>query len=395
MEVKEKKPEKKCIHGIRFSKCSNCIPIGGGSELCKKEKHNFSAKRTCKGCYDEFKNKVVGSKCPEDLCPIENHNGGRKNSCKGCGTGKCEHKVLKDHCPDCNIDDKFCKNESHDEGSKGYTGKTKKTKCYSCYKIRHAEYLKNKENQIIDTEYKKTHCDDQTHNANQRLTERCFKCLPLNFCINKDHENSEKNYVIKSRCAYCTPKSQCEHKKRKDSCAICKPEKKCTHGWKYYCVTCKGKGTCVHKNIKSLCWTCSPNTTIQKKVERIIWCICNRHKPKIENNKKVKEILGCSFEDFKNYIESKMTDEMTWKNIHIDHIKPISLFNLNIEQEFMDCCHYSNLQPLHAKDNLFKRYKWNDNDEKFWNENIKGKKIFTTLLSRNYGRIYFTRNRLS
>ena len=45
---------------------------------------------------------------------------------------------------------------------------------------------------------------------------------------------------------------------------------------------------------------------------------------------------------------------MTWDNIHIDHIKPISVFNLDDEEEFLDCCHYTNLQPLLAVDNLEK-----------------------------------------
>ena len=43
---------------------------------------------------------------------------------------------------------------------------------------------------------------------------------------------------------------------------------------------------------------------------------------------------------------------MTWDDIHIDHIKPISVFDLDDENEFLNCSNYTNLQPLLVKDNL-------------------------------------------
>ena len=45
-------------------------------------------------------------------------------------------------------------------------------------------------------------------------------------------------------------------------------------------------------------------------------------------------------------------DEMAFDNIYYDHIKPVSAFNLNNKDELLDCCHYSNLQPLLANDNF-------------------------------------------
>lgn len=67
--------------------------------------------------------------------------------------------------------------------------------------------------------------------------------------------------------------------------------------------------------------------------------------------------LGCSIEFFKNYFESKFTEGMTWANHgewHIDHIEPLSGFNLEKREELLKACHYSNLQPLWAEDNLSK-----------------------------------------
>lgn len=69
--------------------------------------------------------------------------------------------------------------------------------------------------------------------------------------------------------------------------------------------------------------------------------------------------LGCSLEELKVYLESKFSVGMTWENWkidgwHIDHIIPLSKFNLTDSEEFLKACHYTNLQPLWAKENYRK-----------------------------------------
>ena len=69
---------------------------------------------------------------------------------------------------------------------------------------------------------------------------------------------------------------------------------------------------------------------------------------------------------------------MTWDNIHIDHVKPVSKFNItnNIEdKELLQCCHYTNLQPLFADENLRKSNKWSEKEDIFWRENIIEKSL--------------------
>jgi hypothetical protein len=86
----------------------------------------------------------------------------------------------------------------------------------------------------------------------------------------------------------------------------------------------------------------------------------------IKNNQKIGSSitnLGCSIDELKTYLESKFQPGMTWDNYgrngwHIDHIKPLSKFNLSDPKEFKMACHYSNLQPLWAKDNLRKGSKY-------------------------------------
>lgn len=69
--------------------------------------------------------------------------------------------------------------------------------------------------------------------------------------------------------------------------------------------------------------------------------------------------LGCSIEEFKKHLESRFQPGMTWDNYshsgwHIDHIIPLSSFDLTDEQQLKKACHFTNLQPLWASDNIKK-----------------------------------------
>jgi len=82
-------------------------------------------------------------------------------------------------------------------------------------------------------------------------------------------------------------------------------------------------------------------------------------KIQVDKNFKTMDALGCTSQEFKQHLESKFTDGMTWDNYpqwHVDHIKPISL--AKTEQEAIELSHYTNLQPLWAADNLSKGNKY-------------------------------------
>ncbi len=69
--------------------------------------------------------------------------------------------------------------------------------------------------------------------------------------------------------------------------------------------------------------------------------------------------LGCTIPAFKLYLESKFRPGMSWDNWsrfgwHIDHIKPLAKFDLTKRKQFLEACHYTNLQPLWAEENLKK-----------------------------------------
>ena len=71
------------------------------------------------------------------------------------------------------------------------------------------------------------------------------------------------------------------------------------------------------------------------------------------------KLIGCSIESLKNYLEKQFKKDMTWHNHglygwHIDHIRPCISFDLIKKSEQKKCFHYTNLQPLWAKENLSK-----------------------------------------
>jgi hypothetical protein len=70
--------------------------------------------------------------------------------------------------------------------------------------------------------------------------------------------------------------------------------------------------------------------------------------------------LGCSVAELKDYLASKFQPGMSWDNHgewHIDHIIPLSSFQLSEREQFLRACHYTNLQPLWADQNLRKTNK--------------------------------------
>lgn len=70
------------------------------------------------------------------------------------------------------------------------------------------------------------------------------------------------------------------------------------------------------------------------------------------------DYIGCDRECLLKHFESKFTEGMTWENQgkwHIDHIIPLS--SATSEEELYKLCHYTNLQPLWASDNIKKSNK--------------------------------------
>lgn len=194
----------------------------------------------------------------------------------------------------------------------------------------------------------------------QKITKTCTEC------IKKRHKYKCEHNKRKGECKYCGGSEICEHRILKRHCKQCKGSGICKHNrCRYTCTECGGKQICEHHKDKRKCKICSPNvhkiSLIRDKLKRIL-------KKKNPDDTKIIELLGCTEKYFKDFFNSKKTDET--KKYQIDHIKPCCKFNLDDEDEYNSCCHYSNIQPLTQEQNATKGNTWNDVDEQFWKEHI-------------------------
>lgn len=103
----------------------------------------------------------------------------------------------------------------------------------------------------------------------------------------------------------------------------------------------------------------------KSKRDDVLWVVSSRCRSMIGNalrtkgyikSSKTESILGCSFEEFKNHIESQFEDWMCWDNWglydgktlnlgwDIDHILPLD--SASTEEDIIKLNHYTNLQPL-------------------------------------------------
>jgi hypothetical protein len=91
------------------------------------------------------------------------------------------------------------------------------------------------------------------------------------------------------------------------------------------------------------------SSQIRKRIYEVL-----KGNPKAETTMK---LVGYSIEQLKQHLEKQFKLDMSWDNYgkwHIDHIRPCASFDLSKAEEQKKCFHYTNLQPLWAKENQIK-----------------------------------------
>jgi len=83
---------------------------------------------------------------------------------------------------------------------------------------------------------------------------------------------------------------------------------------------------------------------------------------KVDKCTHVLDLVGCTPVELKAHLTRQFTPGMSWDNFgqwQVDHIRPCASFDLTDPVQQRACFHFSNLQPLWAKDNRAKWAKYN------------------------------------
>lgn len=142
--------------------------------------------------------------------------------------------------------------------------------------------------------------------------------------------------------------------------------------YKAICSNCgKDRGLKRSRDLNRICSDCNSPPFKDKICKKIAINLRSRFSEMIRGKNKcgsaVKD-LGCSIEEFRVHLESQFEPWMNWDNYgkynknrktwHIDHIRPLSSFDLSNRSQLLKACKYTNLQPMLAKDNLSKGAKY-------------------------------------
>jgi hypothetical protein len=203
---------------------------------------------------------------------------------------------------------------------------------------------------------------------------RCSECLKN---LNKDwREKNKKWYNAKLRRRRLLKRVGSPQKPAvtEKTCKVCLESKEisCFEQNKCSCKPCRvreakerrNRNPEVHRKWRKRREEQNPSVKIANRLRQRIWQALkgkNKHKSSIT-------LTGCSMAFLVEYLESKFQPGMTWKNYgnpngdhtncwHIDHIIPCASFDLSDPEQQVKCFHYTNLQPLWAKDNIRKKDK--------------------------------------
>jgi len=228
-------------------------------------------------------------------------------------------------CKKCNSEKKLCEFRTRKDNKSGYGNN-----CKEC-------------EQKVNKEYRKFNKD--------KIKERNKKFLETHKDYFKKHyEKNKKEILIKQKNNYKNIRDKKLNYDKKYR--VANKTKIAERQKEWYD---KNKETIIKKNIYNAKKR-KENDKLYKLKISIKTNIYNSLKRKnYKKNSRTHQILGCSFEEFKNHIESKFEPWMNWDNYglyngelnygwDIDHITPNS--KAKTEEELLALNHYTNLQPL-------------------------------------------------
>jgi len=171
-------------------------------------------------------------------------------------------------------------------------------------------------------------------------------------CLNEQDKIRKKNLRIKKSETFMAKCEKCEEEKALKEFAKLK---------KFY--------------KKKICISCYPRFLTEQKNE---WCknesksninyrlkksIAARLRSVITKNDSTMNYIGCNIQYLREWFEYNFTSEMNWDNYgsywSIDHIIPVSKFDLTDEKENLKCWNWSNLMPVQLLKKVDKNHNQN------------------------------------
>lgn len=147
-------------------------------------------------------------------------------------------------------------------------------------------------------------------------------------------------------------------------CSICKVEKTIDNyirsyrhrdGWNSKCKECvyskKKKGLTDYSNYWKDKRKNNKNYSVRCNIRRWMNMCFKKERPTCK-------YIGCSIEFFQMWIEYNFNENMNWDNYgkvwHLDHLIPVSSYDLSVKENQFKCFSWKNYQPLLALENIKK-----------------------------------------
>lgn len=339
--------------------CTKCGEEKNVSEFGKRKNVKDGLRSNCKTCERKYSKiyhykKQENIKKEKEIYYIEHKDeieNNKKN--EAFKIENIKNNITHKICVCCQLDKnitEFTKSKKH---KYGYLNK-----CKTCNKLnkknteKQKEYRKRNRNKINERKLKYYYKNKENILKKQKL---------------KRLENPEF-YLEKRKLREGVNKAKPKIIKTEKTCAICNATlpiqnfNKSTNssdGYKYLCRECSKKQIKEWRKNNPTYELNKRKTDVLYKLKQNVRHRINSYMKNVGLRKSTKSFntVGCSSDFLKTYIENLFIENMSWDNYgvngwHIDHIIPLS--SAKTEGEIIKLCHYTNLQPLWAKDNLQK-----------------------------------------
>lgn len=184
------------------------------------------------------------------------------------------------------------------------------------------------------------------------MTKICNKCK-VEKELSKFHKEVRGKYGVKSKCADCITAISNNWKKnnqvreqesrRRWNEANKERHREATYKWREENAEKHAKNVAEYQANRK---KSDPQFKLLSNMRSLLYNHLTRKD--LKKHKKLEQYLGCSFNDFKSYIEKQFDGDLTWDNYgsywSIDHICPCN--QAQNEEELTKLQHFKNLRPM-------------------------------------------------